>query len=209
METTRRTFDDLSPEVKAEIVARKEASKIKYERVHNECRVRREKRKAFRAKCHEGAQYLKQFSKDEMVLGSFGVSGDFGLGFVFVPDKSTTARDGFLAYKGAFCVKAPHDDFRNHVVLGLCGHRLKNDARAWIINIEIPKITVELGFGPVNEAIGNILSAKVLLLDKALPQRLVNYYFAIYKQKADETKKKNSAVPSLDLDKLAKALAAK
>lgn len=209
METKKRTFEDLPPEQKAEVEARKAASKVKYERVHKECQLRRDKRKAFRAKCHEGGQYLKQFSKEETILGSFGINGDFGIGFAFVPDRSVAARDGFTAYKGAFCIKAPHDEFKNHVVIGLCGYRLKNDIKDWIVSIEIPSIMADLEFGPADEAIGHILSAKVLLLDKSLPQRLVNYYTAVYKQNAEKAKKKPASLPNLDLDKLAKALADK
>ena len=205
METQKRTFEDLTPEMKAEVEARKTASKVKYEQVHKLCQIRRDKRKAFRAKCHEGSQYLKQFTKEETILGGFSINGDFGIGFVFVPDKTIAARDGFRAYKGAFCVKAPHDDFKNHVVLGLCGYRIQNDVKNWLIEIEVPLITAGVDFGPAIEAIGHILSAKVLLQDKSLPQRLINYYTAIYRQQT-EKRAKPAPLPNVDLDKLAKAL---
>ena len=205
METQKRTFEDLTPEMKAQVEARKIASKVKYEQVHKLCQIRRDKRKAFRAKCHEGSQYLKQFTKEETIFGGFEINGGFGIGFAFVPDKTTAARDGFRAYKGAFCVKAPHDGFKNHVVLGLCGYRIQNDIKNWLIEIEVPLVTADVGFRPVIEAIGHVLSAKILLQDKSLPQRLINYYTTVYRQQAEKVQKP-APLPNIDLDKLARAL---
>jgi len=71
-----------------------------------------------------------------------------------------------------YAIKSPNDAYRPHVGRGLCGARLSGN-NPWRFEIKIPKKLYVDNKENVQKAVSNMISAKILLGESHIPQRLL------------------------------------
>lgn len=175
---------------KKKIQERIEVSKAKYQALRAEQQRKVEKRKAFKAKCHEGNQFLKQWDTEAYSEGQMELNGDFTVYYVLVPFPDMAAsREGFTVCKSAYAVKAPTDKFKKHVGSGLCGYRIKHGS-GYTATIEVPTHLIKAKSGYVIEALECIIKSRILLMAPEIPQRMINFIHGPVMRDAENEDKK-------------------
>jgi len=169
----------LPEEQQKKIAASIQDSLAKYEEIRAINKIQMGKRKAFKARYHEGNEFLKKGYKDNHLFGVFGLGGGFAVSYVLVPMEVQTEEKDFVDCVLGYSIKAPTDDYREHIAKGLCGYQIKHTSK-YSIPMRIPKLMLELvqakcDTSILHTTIIHTLKANIYLQVPGTPKRLANH----------------------------------
>jgi hypothetical protein len=180
---SRRTYEDLSDEMKEQIEKRKAASAQKY-------LERRRKTDKFRAMVKEGVQFYHEHRDDIIcdIVPSLGRSDFQGcIGIFRQPVGADTTQ-----CTAACCILAPSDHHSDRIARGLIGYRIKYPKQGWTQILHVPTSLATMEPYTLMTMVNQRIHHSAILQEAWVPQRVTRNIHEI--SRSDYSKYKRGLV---------------